>query len=162
MLRDAPLPIVAVCGFPFGLDVAETKASSAARAAADGASEIDMAMNCAAMLSGETAVVRREIAAVRAALPGKTLKVILETARFSASALEEAAKIAVGEGADFLKTSTGFGPRGATVEDVRLLARFGKVKASGGIRTREEALALVAAGASRLGTSRTREVLCAS
>ena len=63
---------------------------------------------------------------------------------------------------DFLKTSTGFGPGGATVGEVRLLARFGKVKASGGIRTREQALALVAAGASRLGTSRTAEILCTS
>lgn len=159
-LRPSALPLVAVIGFPFGLDRAETKAFAAARAVADGASELDMVMNLGAMRSGERAAVAADVAAVRAAAPGRTLKVILECAHFSAPALEEAARIAIGEGADFLKTSTGFGPRGATVADVRLLARFGRVKASGGIRTRAEAEALVGAGAERLGTSWTAEILC--
>jgi deoxyribose-phosphate aldolase len=87
------------------------------------------------------------------------LKVILETGFLSAEQTEAAARAAVAEGADFLKTSTGFGPRGATVEDVLLLRRFGRVKAAGSIRSFAQAAALVAAGAERLGTSATAAIL---
>jgi deoxyribose-phosphate aldolase len=94
---------------------------------------------------------------VRDAVPGSVLKVILETGYFDEPGLRRAVDVAIAAGADFVKTSTGFGPRGATAEDVRILrdAARGRaqVKASGGIRTSEQARAMVAAGASRIGTS---------
>ena len=158
-LRGARLPIVTVAGFPLGADRAEVKARAAALAAEDGASEIDMVLNLGALKSGDLAAAAADVRAVRRVLPGRTLKVILETGLLDAVQAEAAARLAIAEGADFLKTSTGFGPRGATVEDVLLLRRFGRVKASGGIRTRAQAEALVAAGAERLGASATRVIL---
>jgi len=158
-LRGAALPIVTVAGFPLGADRAETKARAASLAAEDGASEIDMVLNLGALKSGDLAAAAADVRAVRRALPGRTLKVILETGLLDRAQVEEAARLAVAEGADFLKTSTGFGPRGATVEDVLLLKRFGRVKAAGGIRTYEQASALVAAGAERLGASASATIL---
>jgi len=99
------------------------------------------------------------VAAVRAAIPGKVLKVILETGLLSVEEARLAARVCRDSGADYLKTCTGYGPRGATVEDVELLKEFGPVKASAGIRSFEQAAALVAAGAGRLGTSATRSIL---
>jgi len=128
-------------------------------AAEDGAGEVDMVMNLGAFRSGDHASAAADIRAVRRALPGKVLKVILETGLLTPEEAEAAARLAMAEGADFLKTSTGLGPRGATVEDVLLLKRFGRVKAAGGIRTLEQATALVAAGAERLGTSATAAIL---
>lgn len=159
VLRDAGVPIVTVAGFPLGADRPEVKARAAALAVEDGASEIDMVLNLGALKSGDLAALAADVRAVRRATGGKTLKAILETGLLDAAQAEAAARVAVGEGADFLKTSTGFGPRGATVEDVLLLRRFGRVKASGGIRTFEQAKALVAAGAERLGTSATAAIL---
>lgn len=118
-----------------------------------------MVMNLGAFRSGDHASAAEDIRAVRRALPGKVLKVILETGLLTPEEAEAAARLAMAEGADFLKTSTGLGPRGATVEDVLLLKRFGRVKAAGGIRTLEQATALVAAGAERLGTSATAAIL---
>jgi deoxyribose-phosphate aldolase len=152
------VPIVTVAGFPLGADRAEVKARAAALAADDGASEVDMVVNVGVLKSGDHAAFAADVRAVRRAFAG-TLKAILETGLLDAAQAEAAARIAVAEGADFLKTSTGFGPRGATVEDVLLLRRFGRVKAAGGIRTRAQAVALVAAGAERLGTSATAAIL---
>jgi deoxyribose-phosphate aldolase len=159
LLRGAPLAVVTVAGFPLGADRAEVKARAAALAAEDGAGEVDMVINIGAVKSGDLAAAAADVRAVRRALPGRTLKVILETGLLDAAQAAEAARLAIAEGADFLKTSTGFFPRGATVEDVRLLARFGRVKASGGIRTYEQAIALVAAGAERLGASASAAIL---
>jgi deoxyribose-phosphate aldolase len=159
LLRDAPLPVVSVAGFPFGAEPKEGKAQGAARAAADGAREIDIVANLGAFKSGDLAAVAADVAAVRTAIPGLVLKVILETGLLAHDEIEELARICVAEGADFLKTSTGYGPRGATVADVALLRRFGRVKASGGIRTLGQAEALIEAGAERLGTSATRRIL---
>ncbi len=159
LLRDAPLPVVTVTGFPFGADPKETKAAAAARAVEAGASEIDMVLNLGAFKSGDHHAAAADVAAVRAAVAGRVLKVILETGLLSTGEAEMAARLCVGEGADFLKTSTGYGPRGASVEDVFLLKRFGRVKASAGIRTRAQAEALVAAGAERLGASGTAGIL---
>ena len=159
VLRDAALPVVTVAGFPFGVVPQMTKASAAARAVEAGASEIDMVVNLGALKSGDLHAVSEDVAAVRAAIPGKILKVILETGLLEPTELETAARICVDSGADFLKTSTGFGPRGASVEDVVTLARFGRVKASAGIRTFAQAAALIEAGAERLGASATAAIL---
>ena len=148
-----------MAGFPFGADTKEHKAAGAARAVADGASEIDIVANLGALKSDDLSAFAADIAAVRAAIPGRVLKVILETGLLDPAQLETAARICIEEGADFLKTCTGYGPRGATVEDVTFLKRFGPVKASAGIRTREQAVALVEAGAARLGTSAAAAIL---
>jgi deoxyribose-phosphate aldolase len=148
-----------VTGFPFGADAKEHKAGGAARAVFEGASEIDMVVNLGALKSGDLMTVAGDVAAVRRAVGEKVLKVILETGLLSAEETETVARVCMTEGADFLKTCTGYGPRGATVEDVEFLKRFGKVKASAGIRTFEQAAALVEAGAARLGTSATAKIL---
>lgn len=151
--------VITVTGFPFGADRAESKAHGAALAAEDGAAEVDMVVNVGALKSGDVASFAADVAAVRAAIPGLVLKAILETGLLDAKERDEAARIAAGEGADFLKTSTGYGPRGATEDDVRALARFAPVKASGGIRTRAAAEAMIAAGATRIGTSSAAAIL---
>jgi len=161
-LRGAPLAVVTVAGFPFGAEPKESKAAAAARAVEAGAAEIDMVVNFGALRSGDLHGLAADVAAVRRATAGRVLKTILETGLLSPAETEIAARMAVQEGADFLKTCTGFGPRGVTLEDVKRLRDFGRVKASGGIRTFAQAVALVAAGAERLGTSRTEEVLCGS
>ena len=158
-LRDAPLPVISVTGFPFGADRADHKAHGAACAREDGAAEIDMVVNLGAIKSGDWSAYATDIAAVRAAIPGLVLKTILETGMLTDQQRDEAARIARSEGVDILKTCTGYGPRGATVADVEALVRFGPVKASAGIRTREQAEALVAAGATRLGTSAAATIL---
>jgi deoxyribose-phosphate aldolase len=158
-LKDAPLPVISVAGFPFGAETKEHKAGGAARAAHDGAKEIDIVLNIGALRSGDLTTVAADVAAVRRAIPELTLKVILEAGLLNAVELAVAARICVQEGADFLKTCTGYGPRGASVADVETLKVFAPVKASGGIRTLEQATALVEAGAERLGTSATATIL---
>lgn len=160
--------VAAVAGFPSGKHVPAVKALEAARAVADGASEIDMVIDVGAALSGDVDAVRRDIEAVRGAVPGTMLKVIVESAvllgRSGDRALVDACRAAEAAGADFVKTSTGFHPAGgASVRAVALMARTvgGRlgVKASGGIRTVADALAMLDAGATRLGLSSTRAVL---
>jgi deoxyribose-phosphate aldolase len=162
----AGVGVAAVVGFPSGAHQAPVKAAEAARAAADGATELDMVVDLGEAAAGNWAMVRADISAVRAAVPAPlVLKVILETAALgSDEAIVAACRAAEDAGADFVKTSTGFHPAGgATVEAVRLMAetvggRLG-VKASGGIRTAEVAAAMVDAGATRLGCSATRAIL---
>jgi deoxyribose-phosphate aldolase len=153
---------IAVCtgvGFPLGAVLPEVKAFEAERAIADGATEIDMVQNVGALKSGDIALLRRDMGEVVAVVHahGATCKVILETALLSDEEIETACRVAKEIGADFVKTSTGFGPGGATVEAVALMRRtvgpeMG-VKASGGIRTYADAKAMIAAGATRLGAS---------
>jgi deoxyribose-phosphate aldolase len=149
--------LVTVVGFPLGYSTAETKAEEARRAVAEGADEIDMVLAVGLSRAGEWGRVTDDVRAVRAACPGRVLKVILETGLLSEDEVRRAAECAVTAGAEFVKTSTGFGPRGATVRDVELLAEViggrARIKASGGIRTAGEARALIAAGAARIGTS---------
>ena len=149
--------VVSVVAFPLGATVPAVAAAAARQAVADGATEIDMVIPVGLALVGDDAAVTRSVTAVREAIPGQTLKVILETGHFPAERIVALGRLAVAAGADFLKTSTGFGPRGATVEDVRLLVEAAEgragVKAAGGIRSAEAARALLEAGASRLGTS---------
>jgi deoxyribose-phosphate aldolase len=140
------------------------KEDEARRAVADGATELDMVVNLGAVADGAWSLVAEEVSLVRRAIPAGTLKVILEAAALDAAQLEAAARAALDAGADFLKTSTGFHPAGgATVEAVAALAGLAdgraQVKAAGGIRDTDTALALLAAGADRLGCSATGAVL---
>lgn len=168
MAAGAALPVAAVAGFPSGKHLSEVKADEAARAVACGAGEVDMVIDVGAALAGELVAVRSDIEAVRAAAPTAVLKVIVESAvllgRAGGRTLTDVCRAAEDAGADFVKTSTGFHPAGgASVRAVALMAeavggRLG-VKASGGIRTAADALAMVSAGATRLGLSGSRAVL---
>jgi len=157
-LAGSPVKVAAVVGFPLGAMHSEIKALEARRAHALGAQEIDMVIDQGALAGDDVAAVTRDVACVRRALGRSVLlKVILETGRLDPASTRAAARAAVEGGADYLKTSTGFGAGGATVESVRILrevagTRVG-VKASGGIRNLADARALVEAGATRLGAS---------
>jgi deoxyribose-phosphate aldolase len=157
--------VAVVCGFPSGKHTSAVKAFEAAESVALGADEVDMVIDVGAALAGEFAAVEADVAAVRAAVPApRVLKVIIESAALTDEAIVGACRAAVAAGADFVKTSTGFHPAGgASAHAVALMrATVGPemgVKASGGIRTADAALEMVAAGASRLGLSGTRAVL---
>ncbi len=163
----AGLAVAAVSGFPSGKHLSEIKALESARAVAAGAAEVDMVIDVGVALTGDLAAVGADVAAVRAAVPGATLKVIVESAallEFSGAALlADVCRAARDAGADFVKTSTGFHPSGgASVAAVQTMAAAVPglgVKASGGIRTAEAAVAMLDAGATRLGLSGTRAVL---
>ncbi|OBF24342.1 deoxyribose-phosphate aldolase [Mycobacterium kubicae] len=160
--------VAAVAGFPSGKHASVIKAQEAAQAVADGAAEVDMVIDVGAALAGELQAVQADIEAVRAATGGAVLKVIVESAVLLGQAnegvLTTVCSAAEQAGADFVKTSTGFHPAGgATVRAVAVMhqavgGRLG-VKASGGIRTAADAVAMVDAGATRLGLSGTRVVL---
>ncbi len=156
-LGASPVRVAAVIGFPLGANAPEIKAAEAALAYSQGADELDMVIPVGRALAGDWGAVAADVLAVREAAPGAVLKVILETGHLNEDQIRKAAEAALAGGADFLKTSTGFGPRGASLEDVRLLAEVAggraKVKAAGGIRSREDAWKMIEAGASRLGTS---------
>lgn len=157
-LRGSPVRIVSIAGFPFGACKPAIKAEEAAEAVSDGAHEVDMVMAIGLALGGGWNAVAADVRAVRSAIGNATLKVILETGYLDADQMRQAALVATDEGADFVKTSSGYGPRGVTVGDVELLYGFlagrAEIKASGGIRTAEAARRLVEAGATRIGTSR--------
>ena len=156
-LRDQPVCVVSVAAFPLGGSRADVAAEEAQRAVADGAAEVDLVIPVGPALAGDFAAVARFVQTVRQGIRSAVLKVILETGHFDRDALTELAAHVLAAGPDFLKTSTGFGPKGATVEDVCLLAELAsgraRIKAAGGIRTAEQARAMLAAGASRIGTS---------
>jgi deoxyribose-phosphate aldolase len=164
----AGVRVAAVAGFPSGKHVSGVKAHEAAQAVAAGAGEIDMVIDVGAALAGDVDAVRSDIEAVRGAVPGAVLKVIVESAvllsRADERTLAAVCRAAEDAGADFVKTSTGFHPAGgASLRAVALMAqavggRLG-VKASGGIRTAADAVAMLDAGATRLGLSGTRAVL---
>jgi deoxyribose-phosphate aldolase len=157
--------VASVAGFPSGAHHPETKAAEAAQARANGADEVDMVINLGLAKAGAWGGVRAEIDAVRAATPHPaTLKVIIEAAALTDEEIVAACQAAVEAGADFVKTSTGFHPAGgASVEAVALMrATVGPdigVKASGGVRTAEAALAMIEAGANRIGTSSSAAIL---
>lgn len=160
--------VCSVSGFPLGYANTESKAEESAHLVQLGCTEVDMVLNYAALLEGDDAFVRDDIAAVVRTVSETSegaalVKVILETGHLDASQIERGCVCAVEAGAHFVKTSTGFGPRGASVEDVRLMrATVGPdigVKAAGGIRDLETALAMIEAGASRIGTSSGIEIL---
>jgi deoxyribose-phosphate aldolase len=161
------LRLAVVCGFPSGAHYPDVKAAEAARAHRDGADELDMVANLRWVMEEDWVRVRQDIEAVRAAFPRpKSLKVILETAALTDRQIVRASQAAAAAGADFVKTSTGFHPAGgATTKAVKLMFEavgpVTRVKASGGIRTADQALAMVEAGATRLGLSSTAAILAA-
>ncbi len=156
-LRGSGVKVCTVVGFPLGSTTPTVKAIEARDAIANGADEIDMVINIGALKSGNDAMVYDDIKAVREATRGKVLKVILETSLLSNEEKVRACAMAKKAGADFVKTSTGFGGGGATVEDIKLMRQtvgpLMGVKASGGIRDAKGAADMIAAGATRLGTS---------
>lgn len=156
-LAGSPVGVCSVAGFPLGAASTEAKVAEARAAIAAGAAEIDMVLHAGFLKSGDYARVVDDIRAVVDAAGGKTIKVILETGRLSEEEKIAGCLSAREAGAHFVKTSTGFGPGGATAEDVRLMRRVVGasmgVKASGGIRDLGAAQRMIEAGASRLGTS---------
>ncbi|CAN5257724.1 deoxyribose-phosphate aldolase [soil metagenome] len=157
------LKVAVVCGFPSGKHLSEIKAAEAATAVASGADEIDMVIDIGAAKLKQFDAVEADIAAVRGAAEGAVLKVIIESAALSDDEIVGVCLAAERAGADFVKTSTGFHPAGgATVEAVALMHATVpslEVKASGGVRTLEQAEAMIAAGATRLGVSGSRALL---
>jgi len=156
--QDKSVKICTVSGFPLGTNKSEIKAKEAEIAIKDGADEIDMVANIGALRAGDFKLVEEDIKAVRNAIGNeKILKVIIETAVLTKQEKVKSTEIIIACGADFVKTSTGFGYSGATVEDVKLLKKVVgdkiRIKASGGIRDYNTALELIEAGASRIGTS---------
>lgn len=150
-------------GFPLGGHTTATKVAEAVEAVARGASVLDMVINVSRLKSGDNDEVRRDIAEVVTATPNVEHKVILETCYLTQQEKLTACQLVVEAGADYVKTSTGFGPAGATVEDVRLMktavAGRVKVKASGGIRDWKTAQAMLEAGADRIGTSASLKIM---
>ncbi len=161
-LAGSEVDVCAVVGFPLGATFPEVKAAEARQAVRDGAAEIDMVMQIGALKSRDHALVSRDIRAVVSAV-GVPVKVILETALLTDEEKVEACVLAKAAGAAFVKTSTGFGPSGATVEDVRLMRRVVGgdvgVKASGGVRSADQAQAMIEAGATRIGASASIAIL---
>jgi len=159
LLRGSESRVCTVAGFPLGATVPEVKAFEAARSIADGASEVDMVMNVGALKSGDHRLVERDMRAVVEACRagGAVAKVIIEAALLTDDEKVRACVIAKVAGADFVKTSTGFGPGGATAADVALMRRVVGpamgVKAAGGVRDLKSAQAMIAAGADRIGAS---------
>jgi deoxyribose-phosphate aldolase len=158
-LRGSAVKVASVVGFPLGANAPEVKVLETRRALRDGAREIDMVLNIGALKAGELDLVRRDISGVVDACRevGAECKVILETALLTDEEKVIACRLAQAARADYVKTSTGFGPGGATLYDVALMRetvgpRMG-VKASGGIRTKDEAVEMIAAGATRIGAS---------
>lgn len=171
-LRGADVKVATVVSFPFGADTTSAKTAAVRDAIVGGASELDVVMNISRFLSGEFSAVAEELSsitqevsavAMNNGLNDVVVKVIIETAYLSDKMKRLATQMIAASGADFVKTSTGFAPSGATLKDVALLREEAPeglaVKASGGIRTLEEALDFLNAGASRLGLSRSVQIM---
>ncbi|KQL53500.1 deoxyribose-phosphate aldolase [Heyndrickxia shackletonii] len=158
ILKDSNVLVCTVIGFPLGSNTPETKAFETKNAIENGAGEVDMVINISALKSGDYELVEKDIKAVTDAAKGKALtKVIIETCLLTNDEKVHACEIAVKAGADFVKTSTGFSTGGATPEDIALMRKtvgpdIG-VKASGGVRSAQDAEALIKAGATRIGAS---------
>jgi deoxyribose-phosphate aldolase len=158
-IKKAPVKIITVVGFPFGYNIVASKVEETKKAIIGGADEVDVVMNIAAFKSGDDATVLNDLQAVIMAchLQNKLAKVIIETALLSNAEIEKACRLCVDSEADFVKTSTGFASSGAKLEDIELMRKIlpakVKIKAAGGIKDHETAVAMVNAGATRLGTS---------
>lgn len=156
-LKDSDVNVCTVIGFPLGANTSAVKAFETKDAIANGADEIDMVMNIGALKDKNYDLVRDGVKAVVEAANGTLVKVILETCLLTEDEIKKACELCVEAKADYVKTSTGFSTRGATIEDVRIMKEAvhgkAKVKAAGGVRTPEDMVKIVAAGADRIGTS---------
>ena len=163
LLKGTDVKICTVIGFPLGSNVSEVKAFETTKAIADGADEIDMVINVGMAKDHDYDALYDDIKAVVDAANGVLVKVIIETCYLTDEEKVEVCKIAVKAGADYVKTSTGFGTSGATVSDVKLMREtVGEnigVKASGGIKTKKDFLKMIEAGASRIGTSNGVQIM---
>lgn len=166
ILKDSSVKVCSTVGFPVGVSLPEIKALEAVKAVEDGAEELDMVINLSAMKSGDYETVKQDIAAVvdvKRLSKDIIVKVIIETTFLTKDEKIIACKLSKEAGADFVKTSTGLFGKGATVEDVKLMRQtVGKdmgVKAAGGIRTYADAVAMIEAGANRIGTSTAAQII---
>ncbi len=162
-LEGTKVKVATVIGFPLGATTKKMKATETTLSVADGADEIDMVINIGALKSGDREIVLQDIQGVVQAAHGRLVKVILETGLLTRDEIIEACLISKEAGAHFVKTSTGFLAGGATIENVALMRNtvgpdMG-VKASGGIKEQQQALAMIEAGATRLGTSNGSKLL---
>lgn len=158
LLKGTNVNVCTVIGFPLGANTTAVKVFETEDAIRNGAHEVDMVINIGELKNGNMAFVEQDIRAVVDAAKGKALtKVIIETSLLTKDEIKAVSKVVANTGAEFIKTSTGFSTGGATAEDVRLMAEHSgeavEVKASGGVRTREDFDAMVEAGATRIGTS---------
>ena len=164
-IKKAPVKIITVIGFPFGYNTVASKVEETKKAIIGGADEVDVVMNIAAFKSGDDATVLNDLQAVIMAchLQNKVAKVIIETALLTKQEIEKACRLCLDSEADFVKTSTGYASSGAKVEDVELMRKIlpakVKIKAAGGIRDNATAVAMVNAGAIRLGTSSSLTII---
>ena len=156
-LKDSDVNVCTVIGFPLGANTSAVKAFETKDAIANGADEIDMVMNIGALKDKNYDLVRDDVKAVVEAANGTLVKVILETCLLTEDEIKKACELCVEAKADYVKTSTGFSTRGATIEDVQIMKAAvqgkAKVKAAGGVRTHEDMVKIVEAGADRIGTS---------
>lgn len=156
-LKGSDVKVCSVIGFPLGAMSTEAKVAETKAAIKDGADEIDMVINTGLLKSKDFDAVWKDIEAVKTCMPDNTLKVILETCYLDELEIIKASELAIQSGADFIKTSTGFGPGGATIKDVKLMKSVCKmcmkIKASGGIRDTKTALEYINLGVDRIGTS---------
>ena len=156
-LKDSDVNVCTVIGFPLGANTSAVKAFETKDAIANGADEIDMVMNIGALKDKNYDLVRNDVKAVVEAANGTLVKVILETCLLTEDEIKKACELCVEAKADYVKTSTGFSTRGATIEDVQIMKAAvqgkAKVTAAGGVRTHEDMVKIVEAGADRIGTS---------
>ena len=158
-LKGSDVKVCSVISFPFGTSSTEVKVEEAKKAIEAGAEEIDMVINVGKLLEGDLEYTQNEVSAVTKACHEKNvlLKVIVETCYLEEKNIADICAVIEKAGADFIKTSTGYGSRGASVEDIKLFKKYlkkdTKIKASGGIRSREDALKYIEAGCARIGTS---------
>lgn len=163
MLKDTNVNVATVIGFPLGANTIETKLYEAIDAVEKGADEIDMVVNIGAVKDHDYEYVKKEIQDIFYGIDGKTLKVIIETCYLTKEEIKEMTKICNETFVNFIKTSTGYGTRGASLEDIDIINEVKndvlEIKASGGIRTYQEAIKYVEKGVTRIGTSNGVEIM---
>ena len=163
LLKDSNVAVCTVIGFPQGMNTKEVKVFEAINAIENGAEEIDMVINIAALKNKDYDYVKEEIEEIRDSIDGKILKVIIETCLLDEEEIIKMTEICNETFVNFIKTSTGFSKYGARVEDVELINKHKnevlEIKASGGIRTLEDAEAMINAGATRIGASKGVEIM---
>ena len=163
LLKDSDVKVCTVIGFPLGSNTTKIKVEEAKDAIKNGADELDMVINVGVLKDKNYDYIKNEIIELRKATENKVLKVIVETCYLDEDELAVMTKICNETGVDFIKTSTGFGTRGASLEDIEIINKYKddklKVKASGGIRTKEDALKYIELGVSRIGTSNAKKMM---
>lgn len=157
LLKDTKVKVCTVIGFPLGANTTRIKMEEAMDAVSNGAEEIDMVINVGYLKDKDYSYIKNEIKEIKDSINGKTLKVIIETCYLDKDEIKIMTEICNETGVDFIKTSTGFGTRGASLNDIEIINKYKndklKVKASGGIRTKEDAEKYIKLGVSRIGTS---------